>query len=361
MVDSSSRPRLGIAIVSREGVGGCERRHLTLARSLKVDGNQIWLYTTQDFFNTQGFAPEDRSWVRCLGYIGSARNAASKFRHLRALAVLLLYARRDALSHLHLAGYHWLIAILLGLFSGGRCSTSISVVNSLLPHVSTSRDVRRLRLAVRFVDRIDCLSEEIGAYVSGQVRASDRSKVVVAPNSFLARPVGAARVDAERPIDVVMVSRFVEGKGLDLLEAVAPHLADRKIVVCGWGPVPPRGVNVTTLLCDDPAEILSTAKVFLSLQAHDNYPSQALLEAMACGCAIVATDVGLTRRMIGESDAVLIEADKMQLYHAIEELLSNPSSRLALAERSQEKCFREFSLDSYKAYFMRSVVRQVLA
>jgi glycosyltransferase involved in cell wall biosynthesis len=43
---------------------------------------------------------------------------------------------------------------------------------------------------------------------------------------------------------------------------------------------------------------MSNAKVFLSLQEFSNYPSQSLLEAMLCGCCVVATDTGETDLLV---------------------------------------------------------------
>jgi glycosyltransferase involved in cell wall biosynthesis len=56
----------------------------------------------------------------------------------------------------------------------------------------------------------------------------------------------------------------------------------------------------------DLAQALGHSSVFLSLQEHENYPSQALLEALACGNVPVCTDVGGTRRMVSPETAVLL-------------------------------------------------------
>lgn len=60
----------------------------------------------------------------------------------------------------------------------------------------------------------------------------------------------------------------------------------------------------------DVGPILSQSKVFVSLQKHNNYPSQSLLEAMACGNAVVATDRGETRRLVTSDLGILIEEDE---------------------------------------------------
>jgi glycosyltransferase involved in cell wall biosynthesis len=56
----------------------------------------------------------------------------------------------------------------------------------------------------------------------------------------------------------------------------------------------------------DLAETLGRSSVFLSLQIHENYPSQSLIEALACDCVPVCTDVGETRRVVTPEVGVLV-------------------------------------------------------
>jgi len=70
----------------------------------------------------------------------------------------------------------------------------------------------------------------------------------------------------------------------------------------------------------EPTEILANTSVFVSIQSTNNYPSQSVLEAMACGNAIIATDVGDTRLFINEKNGIFIKLDKSELINAIEKL-----------------------------------------
>jgi glycosyltransferase involved in cell wall biosynthesis len=70
----------------------------------------------------------------------------------------------------------------------------------------------------------------------------------------------------------------------------------------------------------EPTEILANTSVFVSIQSTNNYPSQSVLEAMACGNAIIATDVGDTRLFINEKNGIFIRLDKSELINAIEKL-----------------------------------------
>ena len=73
----------------------------------------------------------------------------------------------------------------------------------------------------------------------------------------------------------------------------------------------------------DPTEILADTSVFVSLQSTNNYPSQSVLEAMGCGNAIIATDVGDTRMFVNDENGILIDLDSNKLINAIETLYLN--------------------------------------
>ena len=76
-----------------------------------------------------------------------------------------------------------------------------------------------------------------------------------------------------------------------------------------------------------PTKILADSSVFVSIQTTNNYPSQSVLEAMACGNAIVATDVGDTRMFVNENNGILITLDVDELVNAIETLYLNKDLR----------------------------------
>ncbi len=73
----------------------------------------------------------------------------------------------------------------------------------------------------------------------------------------------------------------------------------------------------------NPTEIFANTSVLVSIQTTNNYPSQSVLEAMACGNAIIATDVGDTRMFINENNGILIKLDVHELVNAIENLYLN--------------------------------------
>jgi glycosyltransferase involved in cell wall biosynthesis len=101
----------------------------------------------------------------------------------------------------------------------------------------------------------------------------------------------------------------------------------------------------------DPENYLSFSKVFFSLQKNNNYPSQSLLEAMACENFIVATNVGETKLLIDENNGILIKENTEELANAICYCIKNDSVILASAKKNRAKILSEHSIENYLKYF----------
>jgi len=69
---------------------------------------------------------------------------------------------------------------------------------------------------------------------------------------------------------------------------------------------------------------LAIARIFLSLQEPDNYPSQSLMEAMLYENCVVATDVGQTRRIVPEQGNALVAVDVASVEEGLFRLLAGP-------------------------------------
>ena len=98
-------------------------------------------------------------------------------------------------------------------------------------------------------------------------------------------------------------------------------------------------------------ELLSDSTVFVSLQTDNNYPSQSVLEAMACGNAIIATDVGDTRMFVNEQNGWLIGLDLDSLILAMRYCLKNPDEVKAKGRFAGNFVRQHFSLERALAYY----------
>jgi glycosyltransferase involved in cell wall biosynthesis len=101
-----------------------------------------------------------------------------------------------------------------------------------------------------------------------------------------------------------------------------------------------------------PTEILADTSIFVSIQTTNNYPSQSVLEAMGCGNAIIATDVGDTRMFINENNGILIKLEVSQLVNAIETLFLNKDLRERLGNYAYSYVRENHTIEKMAKYYV---------
>jgi len=81
-------------------------------------------------------------------------------------------------------------------------------------------------------------------------------------------------------------------------------------------------------------------------------------EAMACGCAVVVSNIGALPELVGDAGLTVAPHDIDSLSAAIANLLVNPQRRAALASRAQVRASGRLSLDR-QAALLDSLFRQI--
>jgi glycosyltransferase involved in cell wall biosynthesis len=84
--------------------------------------------------------------------------------------------------------------------------------------------------------------------------------------------------------------------------------------------------------------------VVVSTSISEGFP-YSVLEAMACGRAMVATDVGGVREAVGPSGVMVAPHDHVGIARACVELLTDHARRRSLAEQGRERVRERFTLD----------------
>jgi glycosyltransferase involved in cell wall biosynthesis len=102
----------------------------------------------------------------------------------------------------------------------------------------------------------------------------------------------------------------------------------------------------------NPAEILAKTSVFVSVQSTNNYPSQSVLEAMGCGNAVIATDVGDTRMFINEFNGILIDLNVNELVNAIESLYLDKDLRERLGKNAYSFVRENHTIEKMANYYI---------
>jgi glycosyltransferase involved in cell wall biosynthesis len=381
---------VAMLLLNNSGVGGAERRFARAYQGLKKRNRSVALIVNESLLTAlkqmgvlDGAEPPALvipEWmgglVRHVSGHPAARNAIQRgfLARIRQVAAFWLrkmdYAMgcasvgwwvmraRPRVMHLVLGGVY--VALPLQLL-GGAPPAVVSVTNpSLRKMVGAKPALWLYRLALRRASVVDALTDNIRQTLTREGIAGERIRV----------PSGSC-VDADRfrPAPekrrwVVFAGRLVPDKNpalfVEACAMVSPRVPDARFFVLGEGVlqseidalVRRHGLEAVVEVGWTPRVgiILAEALVYVSLQREENYPSQALLEAMACGAAIVATDVGLTWKLVDESVGMRVEAKPVAVADAVVRLLDNPGQAQAMGRKGRERVLRDHSLDAYLNY-----------
>ena len=190
----------------------------------------------------------------------------------------------------------------------------------------------------------------------------------VDPERFRPDPVARALVRerlsiAEGTVVLGYVGRLVPEKGVDLFLAAAAGISGVAVIVVGGGPDEDRlrrlsvelGITDRTHLVGSVpstsvSEWLAALDVLvlpsLTTRGWSEQFGRVLVEAMACGVAVVGSDSGEIPSVIGDAGVVVEEGSAVGLQNALEMLLGNEYERRRLGEAGRVQALRSFTQDA---------------
>jgi len=180
-------------------------------------------------------------------------------------------------------------------------------------------------------------------------------------------------VKSETPI-VLYVGRIVAHKGLGaLLEALACVRLQQNVqgVLCGEGSDISKldelrhrlGLDIDVhftghLQCSQVWALMKKASVFVSLSAYEGCPN-AVIEAMACGCQLILSDIPAHREIVNENCALFVEPSNIQqvadvIIQTLRDADASKHRALAAKQKSQEWFIAKMA-KNYEAVYIDSI------
>jgi glycosyltransferase involved in cell wall biosynthesis len=356
------KPCLIVAILfkRRGAVGGMAQRFSMLGGELIRRGENIELLTSKSLASEFGLP--NSSKVIVLDDTKVQLTLKSWILLLRLIGLIFLGCYRQV--HLAGAGRLFLPLQLACRFSRTRLScTFASRTLDMASYGNPKNRLTWLRILNR-VDKIDVLNP-------GHDLIKWKDKISVSPCSFPSKIRNLPTHFPESKSNVaVFCGAFEKTKNpilaLEILDSYVSETGDR--ITCaffGKGSLLPHvskrigelnakhGGELAYLgQISKLGETLASATVFLSLQEYDNYPSQAVLEAMLMGCKIIATSDGDTKLLFPKDEprnAAIASRDSLQFVDAMRIAFADNKASLANFHYVSEN----HNLDRFADYFIR--------
>ena len=113
--------------------------------------------------------------------------------------------------------------------------------------------------------------------------------------------------------------------------------------------------NINFTFHKNPPEVFKETLIFVSLQTGTNYPSQSVLEAMACGNAIVASDTGDTKLFVNDSNGILVELNVNSIVSAIKRLIADVPAAKTLGLQAAKFAIANHTIDKVSEYYLELI------
>ncbi|MCF8222802.1 MAG: glycosyltransferase [Bacteroidales bacterium] len=217
-------------------------------------------------------------------------------------------------------------------------------------------------------DKIDFLSQGIIPRLENKISAIKKEKVFISPNSFIDYNLYFPKYPKED--SVLFLSRMEAGKNPILFfESVKifrnqfPEFNNIKFYIIGGGFL---SLKLRQLVSEEelinvfyeeevvrPYEYLRSSKVFISIQEMENYPSQSLIEAMACENAIIASDVGETHLLVSDDVGIRVALNAQEIANAIYYLFNNSVLLREQAKSARKKVLNTHNIDNFLKHFYK--------
>lgn len=198
-----------------------------------------------------------------------------------------------------------------------------------------------LQISLAFSNHCICVSHtgKENTVLRARVKASNVSVIPNAVNAaqFTPNPINRASADTDT-ITIVIVSRLVYRKGIDLLAGILPYFKERRninFIIAGDGPkrelleeireknnMQDRIQMLGALEHSDVRDVLTCGHIFLNTSLTEAY-CMAIVEACSVGLHVVSTKVGGVPEVLPEYlNVVLAQPDVPSLIQALEDTIA---------------------------------------
>lgn len=336
-------------VITAAELGGAQRYAAELARRQRCCGHEVELATARP-----GWLTDQADGFAALHFVPELVREIAPRRDGAALLALFRLARRRRYDVVHThSSKAGVVGRVAAAAAGVPFVAHTSHGSPLAERLSLGRRAAYWiaeQAAALVTDRLFAVSETERAFLRRSIRTRPGALRVmtIVPAHIRALP-RAWSLGEDRRWDLVAVGNLYANKGYDvLLDAVALLAGDHprlRLTIYGDGPeraglaarIGRLRLGERVLLggrLDGVASALAGAGVYVLPSLKEGLPL-ALLEALATGAPVAATDVGAVREVLGPAVPLARPGDPAALARLIVELLSSDDRRLAVARAAR--------------------------
>jgi len=354
-------------------IASSERYHALKAQGTLQNQQNILIVPNRKSSNR-----EAQSWQ--LGHTGNGllRSRVTKMipKPLRVMKWWLENWCVLARNTYHLNRYRrkYSIDIMHTVWEGSFAAGFLQLINKEFKHIVTYMDATFSNLkrgwfvipasyvlCLRTADAVDFLGKSYYAGLVARGFSLDNERVFMSPCSF----TNYNKCSATAKDDIVVFAgRLIEFKNpllfLQIARSIIARRQDIRFRICGEGPlenqlnefVNANGLQDKVAVEYDTniVELFAKSKIFVSLQQEENYPSQSILEAMACENVVIATDVGETHKIVPDGCGFRVELDPNLIIEKILFLIDNNSVCRQLGKKARRFVMEKHTIDKFQTY-----------
>lgn len=323
--------------------GGAERQLTYLAKELTSKGLKIYVVLGGNGQNTQRLVQSGATIHRL-----SAKNNHDP-RLLYQLVKIINYVKPDIIQT-------WLTQMdILGVIAARICRIPVILTERSSAEMypfSIKNAIRKYcgRFTSAIISNAACGNEYWQQHVPG------RTAIYIVRNGIPFNEIDSAvkfcptEVAASFDFTIVAVGRLISSKNFNLLIEALPIVRkhfNAALLFCGAGSEKSKYQQLARTLGVDNAfyqlgfredvwNILKSSALLISPSSYEGHPN-AVLEAMACNCPVVVSDIPAHREFLDERSALFIKSMKAQsIAEAIITVLSNAKESRERVRRARQ-------------------------
>ena len=281
--------------------------------------------------------------------------------NMKCLSYIILHGKYEVLQYIDICGFHQALAKIYKIRSKKTIFT-VAYQNYAYGLIDDKTKKKLIKL-LNASQNVDVLFPAGKKYFQ---EISSNSNITVTPGTFTNLDLFVPNY--KEKIILFAAARLEKDKNAELLIEACNISQNKlrqygyKVMICGQGFEEEFLRNLVDRyhisdIVNMPgyvkiSEITPKAEVFVCIDLVDNYPSQTIAEAVACGCSLICTDVGYSRKCGDENFTVFVENDAEDLSEAINAIIQrSDKEKQKIVQAARNYAVSHYNIETSVNYF----------